>query len=172
MENEILIQHETNNLYRQYKEVQGKVEGIKASYVDLVGKEKQVAELYESEKLKLRELLERISGEKLAWATEKAEEMKVIEDGRMQLKELKKLQIAMEDNERKMMVEKEEIIEKIRENNKLILQIKSEQTANRVILVGIENKKKDLAKDVLKWEEEKKIFKKEISNLMEKWLKK
>lgn len=166
MDNPILIEHETSELYRVYKDVKSKVDVLKDSYVDLAKKVNEVAEVYETEKTKLSEVVSFISSEKLAWASEKADGQRIIElktaelDNALKIKEEtdKKLQ------EIQSLVEKE--VEVRNEARQLELKVKADKDLLSSQKRALEIEREALVKYEKEIENKEKEFKDKIINLV------
>ncbi len=143
--NPILIENETNKLYEIYKDVRAKTESAKNAYVDLTGKIENLNELYKQKKTELDTIISHISSERLAWATEKAEELRKIEDKKSEL-----------DNALKLKVELNTQQEEIRKSTELGIQARNEQrelelkNKNTFLEIESEHKKIELEKKEIK----------------------
>lgn len=169
MDNNILIENEMNELYREYKRTKEKVDTLKNSYVDLSTKVDHLSKLLEKETERLKQTVAEISDAKLKWSIEKAEEMKVIEEGRQEIEGIKKARIDLESRERKVSEEKETIVEKIRENNTILLSMQSQQTVNNSILRQIEEEKANVLKERDKNSVRKEEFKAQVTKLLKEF---
>jgi predicted nucleic acid-binding Zn-ribbon protein len=164
--NSIIIEHETNELYKVYKDVKAKTENLKSDYVDLSKKVENIRELYKTEKSKLDTLLKQVSDEKVAWATEKDGEKRKIEEKNTELDNALKVKAETDKklNEIQVLLQKE--VEVREETRRLDLKVKADKTALDAEREKFEQEKKSLEKSVSDHETNKKDFKEKITNLI------
>lgn len=164
--NPILIEHETNELYRVYKDVKAKVESVKTSYVDLCKKNDEAEALFAQHKLKLTEILSEISGQKLAWATEKAREMKKIEDKISELDNALQVKKELNEKQREIDGKIEKNTDILNETRRLELFLKEERTEFDIEKKLVAAEKKNLSVYETSIKDKEEAFKEKLTKLI------
>ncbi len=137
-DNPIIIENETNKMYTVYKDVKSKTDNAKYAYVDLTTKISALDELYKQKKTELDTITAHISSEKLAWATEKAEEWRKISDRNAELDNALKLKAELNTQQEEIRKSTQEGIDARNETRQIEL-------SNKTTELGFENREKEIA---------------------------
>lgn len=164
--NSILIEHETNELYRVYKDVAFKTENAKTAYIDLTKKNIVIEELYKKSKTELDTLLRQIADEKISWAQEKAEEWRKIDEKNFALDNALKLKSELNIQQEEIRVSTEKGIQARDEARTLELNIKNNVIALDAEKEAIKKKEESINNLMKKHENNKKDFKEKIIKLI------
>lgn len=166
-EQKLRLENDITNLNRDRKHALESLTRVKVDVTDLLSLKEKITNEIELRHKELNDVLNDISGQKIAWAQERNEELKELENKQSEADNVLKRKKELNEQEEKIRNIESETIKVRNETRELDFKLGQERTALEVKENEIKNWKKMLEQKEQETKKNKDVFKEKIVKILE-----